>query len=114
MTASVVSERTFAAMLARLDVLTVESDNLIMADISATEASKRFADMLDAVEHRGEVFTVVRRGQAIATISPARRHALGELRAFLEGASTDPDFERDIEAARLLLGDAPIGDPWSG
>src|SRR5688572_4920967 len=31
-----------------------------MAEISATEASKRFADLLDAVEHRGETFTVVR------------------------------------------------------
>ena len=49
------------------------SDNQIMSEISATEASKRFADMLDAVEHRGETFTVVRRGRAIATIAPAHR-----------------------------------------
>ena len=35
-----------------------------MREISATDASKRFADLLDAVEHRDETFTVVRRGRA--------------------------------------------------
>jgi hypothetical protein len=33
-----------------------------MTDITATDASKRFADLLDAVEPRGETLTVVRRG----------------------------------------------------
>jgi len=51
-----------------------------MSKISATGASKRFADMLDAVEHRGETFTVVRRGRVIATAPPARRTTLAELR----------------------------------
>ncbi|HET6548928.1 MAG TPA: hypothetical protein VFG79_10750 [Solirubrobacter sp.] len=34
----------------------LKSDNRIVSAISATEASKRFADLLDAVEHRGESF----------------------------------------------------------
>src|SRR5947209_15803452 len=59
------------------------SDNQIMAEISATEASKRFADMLDAVEHRGETFTIVRRGRPIATVAPASHTTLAELREFL-------------------------------
>ena len=46
------------------------SDHQIMSEISAAKASKRFADMLDAVEHRGETFTVVRRGRAIARSLP--------------------------------------------
>ena len=32
-----------------------------MPDISATAAAKRFAHVLDAVDHRGESFTIVRR-----------------------------------------------------
>jgi hypothetical protein len=38
--------------------------------------------MLDAVEHRGETFTVVRRGRAIATIATAHGTTLSELRDF--------------------------------
>jgi prevent-host-death family protein len=85
-----------------------------MPDVSATEASKRFADMLDAVEHRGETFTVVRRGRAIATISPARRASLGELRAFLRSHPPDEAWERDIAELRSFVGTAPAEDPWSG
>jgi prevent-host-death family protein len=69
--------------------MAAQSDNQ-MAEISATDASKRFADMLDAVEHRGETFTVVRRGRAIATIAPAHRTTAGELRVFLKANPSDP------------------------
>ncbi|WP_420624943.1 type II toxin-antitoxin system Phd/YefM family antitoxin [Candidatus Poriferisodalis sp.] len=44
-----------------------------MTEISATEAARGLADVLDAVEHRGERFTVVRRGKAIARIEPLAR-----------------------------------------
>ncbi|MEZ5270879.1 MAG: type II toxin-antitoxin system prevent-host-death family antitoxin [Ilumatobacteraceae bacterium] len=37
-----------------------------MPEITATEASRSFADLLDAVEHRGETFVIVRRGKVIA------------------------------------------------
>jgi hypothetical protein len=36
------------------------SDHQNMSEISATEALDRFADLLDAVDHLGETFTVVR------------------------------------------------------
>ncbi len=84
-----------------------------MSEISATEASKRFADMLDAVEHRGETFTVVRRGRAIATIAPAHRTTLGELREFLTANPPDPEWEHDLEDLRRFVGPAPTADPWS-
>ncbi len=48
-----------------------------MTEISATDVSKRFAALLDAVERRGESFTVVRCGRAIATVAPTRRSTLG-------------------------------------
>ena len=43
-----------------------------MSEISATEAARNFADLLDAVEHRGETFTIVRRGKPIASLQPTR------------------------------------------
>src|SRR3989442_3921257 len=70
--------------------------------ISATEASRKFADMLDAVEHRNEEFVVERRGRAIADLTPARAAAArgttwGDvLRLFDEGLRPDPDFARDM------------------
>ena len=42
-----------------------------MERVSATEASRRFSDLLDAVEVRREVFVVMRRGRAVAAIGPA-------------------------------------------
>ena len=84
-----------------------------MAEISATDASKRFADMLDAVEHRGETFTVVRRGRAIATVAPARRTTVGALREFLRTHPPDDAWESDLADLRRFVGSAPMKDPWS-
>ena len=69
-----------------------------MSEISATEASKRFADLLDAVEHRGETFTVVRRGRVVATIAPARRGTGADLRRIL--TEHPPDDRWADESAR--------------
>jgi antitoxin (DNA-binding transcriptional repressor) of toxin-antitoxin stability system len=69
--------------------------------------------MLDAVEHRGETFTVVRRGRAIATIAPARRTNLAELRAFLRTHQPDEEWERDLADLRSFVGEASTRDPWS-
>ena len=42
----------------------------MVPEISATDAARHFADLLDAVEHRHEHYTVVRRGRVVAHISP--------------------------------------------
>jgi prevent-host-death family protein len=84
-----------------------------MTEISATDASKRFADMLDAVEHRGEMFTVLRRGRPIATVAPAHRATLGELRAFLHDHPPDERWADDLADLRRSTGSAPMSDPWS-
>jgi prevent-host-death family protein len=85
-----------------------------MSEITATDASKRFADMLDAVEHRGESFTVVRRGRAIALVTPAHPSTLGQVREFVRAHAPDPDWERDLAEIRRGAGDAPMRDPWPG
>jgi antitoxin (DNA-binding transcriptional repressor) of toxin-antitoxin stability system len=84
-----------------------------MSEISAAEASKRFSDLLDAVEHRGETFTVVRDGRAVATIAPAHRAPLTDLREFLAGNPPDPDWEHALKDLRRFVGPAPTTDPQS-
>lgn len=84
-----------------------------MPEISATDASKHFADLLDAVEHRGETYTVVRRGRAIATVAPTRRSTLGELRRFLHEHPPDDRWTDDLADLRRFVGSAPTVDPWN-
>ncbi|HYF27720.1 MAG TPA: type II toxin-antitoxin system Phd/YefM family antitoxin [Baekduia sp.] len=83
-----------------------------MAEISATDASKRFADVLDAVEHRGETFTVVRRGRPVATVTPAKRSTLRDLREVLADRPLDDDFGRDVGDGLLAIDQAPR-DSWN-
>lgn len=41
-----------------------------MIELSAAEAERRLGEVLDAVEHRQESFTITRDGQVIAEIVP--------------------------------------------
>jgi prevent-host-death family protein len=84
-----------------------------MADISATDASKRFADLLDAVEHRGETFTVVRRGKVVATIAPARSGTGADLRRILNAARPDDAWDDDLRDLRRFVGEARTTDAWN-
>ena len=83
-----------------------------MSEISATEASRRFADLLDAVEHRGETFTVVRRGRTVATIAPVRSGTIADLRRIFEEHPLDSEFEHDVRDGLRAIDQAPR-DPWS-
>jgi antitoxin (DNA-binding transcriptional repressor) of toxin-antitoxin stability system len=78
-----------------------------MPDISATDASKRFAELLDAVEHRGETFTVVRGSKVVATITPARRGTGANLRRILDEHPPDSGWEDDMRDLRRFAGDVP-------
>lgn len=84
-----------------------------MTEISATDASKRFADLLDAVEHRGETFTVIRRGRVVATIAPARQGNGADLRRILNEHPPDDAWRQDTLDLRRFTGDAPVTDPWN-
>jgi prevent-host-death family protein len=84
-----------------------------MTEISATDASKRFADLLDAVEHRGETFTVVRRGRVVATIAPARSGSGADLRRILHAHPPDDRWGDDLRELRRFTGDAPAADAWN-
>lgn len=74
-----------------------------MQEISATDAARRFADLLDAVEHRGERFTIVRRGKAIAQLGPSTQGLGSEVKAVLRRHAPDPGWRGDLEGVRALL-----------
>lgn len=74
-----------------------------MPDVSATDAARNFADLLDAVEHRGEHFTIVRRGRVVAQLDPVRRGAGRDVKALLREHAADPDWRSDLADVRSLL-----------
>ena len=85
-----------------------------MRTMTATEASRGFSDLLDAVE-RGESVTVTRNGKPVAVFTPARRSTGRDLDAALGPSRlTDEDAEemlQILEETRALL--IPYGgDPW--
>lgn len=83
-----------------------------MRTITATEASRRFSDLLDAIE-RGESVTVTRGNRPIAEIRPARLRTGKDLReALAETSPPDEKVEADIaDALGLVTTDRP--DPWA-
>lgn len=84
-----------------------------MKTMTATEASRHFSDLLDAVEH-GERVIILRGSHPIAEIGPARRRSGADLRTALEGTPPpDEGFARDISAA-LALVTSEVPDPWAG
>ena len=87
------------------------SDNLIlMRDVSATDASRNFSDLLDAVEHGGESFVIRRHGRAVARLEPAGANG-AEVRAVLRSRPTDAAWARELSDLRTQL--HAEERPWS-
>ena len=83
-----------------------------MRTITATEASRRFSDLLDAIE-RGETITITRGRHPVAEIGPARRRTGADLRAALVDITPPDDrFAEDIADA-LALVTTEERDPWA-
>ncbi len=74
-----------------------------MPEISATDAARNFADLLDAVEHRHERYTVVRRGRVVAHISPMLGGRGADLKELLRGARRDSSWAQELDDLRSLL-----------
>lgn len=83
-----------------------------MRTISATEASRHFSELLDAIE-RGETVTVTRGNRPVAEIHPAHRRSGRDLRAALSETSPPDDrFEADIANALAYVTNDRT-DPWA-
>jgi prevent-host-death family protein len=70
-----------------------------MKTVSATEASRSFAAILDQAE-RGETTVVTRGGKRIAVIGPTTSGNAGILRQLLEASPTDDHFGPDVRTVR--------------
>lgn len=80
--------------------------------MTATDASRNFSDLLDAIE-QGETVTITRGSKVVAEIGPARRRTGADLRVAPAGIPAPDDrFVEDIASAVALL-ETERGDPWA-
>ncbi len=77
--------------------------------MSATEASRSFASLLDEAE-RGGTIVVTRGGRRIATIGPATAGNGVAVAELLASTDIDEDFAADVLAARELV--VPEAPAW--
>ena len=73
--------------------------------VTATEAVRKFSEILNSIKYKGDHYTVVRGGKPVASISPAEEHVkemtLGDLMSLVKtlpplGEEADK-FKKDIE-----------------
>ena len=74
-----------------------------MPEVTATDAARNFADLLDAIEHRGEHFTIIRRGKAVAHLEPMGRGRGADVKSALRRHCVDGGWSRDLESVRELI-----------
>lgn len=74
-----------------------------MPDVSATDAARRFADLLDSVEHDGDRYTIIRHGRAVAQIEPIARGRGVDAKDLLRRHRPDPSWRDDLSEVRALL-----------
>ena len=74
-----------------------------MPDVSATDAARHFAVLLDDVEHRGEHYTIVRRGKAVAHLEPIAHGRGADVKALLRRHLPDGEWTEDLAQVRGLL-----------
>jgi antitoxin (DNA-binding transcriptional repressor) of toxin-antitoxin stability system len=79
--------------------------------LTATEAARRFSDLLDQVEHDGETFLVERRGRVIASVAPAAAASGRSVKALLRAQHADERWPEDLAQLRAAL--EPEERRWS-
>jgi antitoxin (DNA-binding transcriptional repressor) of toxin-antitoxin stability system len=81
-----------------------------MRQVTATEAARRFSEMLDSVENGRETFVVVRRGRAVATVGPAAGSTGRDLKDALKRNRPDAAWADELRELRDSIGSET--DPW--
>lgn len=83
-----------------------------MRRLTATEAARRFSDLLDHVERDGETFVVERRGRAVASIAPAAVASGRTVKDLLRAQAPDPRWSQELAELRAAL--KPEERRWNG
>jgi prevent-host-death family protein len=83
--------------------------------VTATEAARKFSDLLNRVRYSHETFVVMRGGEEVAQISPAQPSQPVTLRELIERLRQiglpDSRFAADLE--EIQASQPPIGEaPW--
>jgi prevent-host-death family protein len=73
-----------------------------MKTLTATQAARSFASLLDAVEH-GEAVVITRDGVVVGRFVPERRTTADRLKEALRDRPADPAFADDLEALHADL-----------
>ncbi len=89
--------------------------------VSATEAVRKFSDILNSVRYRGESYTIVRGGKPVASLSPietpAKKRLLKELKELARNIPHLRDeadrFGKDLEEIRKHQPSMPKGNKWA-
>lgn len=81
-----------------------------MKQLSATDASRRFSEVLDDVERDGEPYVIVRHGRAVATIGPASGGTGKALKDALRANHPDDAWMDELRELRESMD--PVTDPW--
>lgn len=74
-----------------------------MRRLTATEASRRFSDLLDQVERNRETFVVERRGRAVASIAPAAAVSGRAVKELLRSQPQDPGWAAELRELRAAV-----------
>jgi prevent-host-death family protein len=74
-----------------------------MKRLTATEAARRFSEMLDAVEGHGETFVVVRNGRPVARVGPAPAAHGAAVKDALRAHPRDAGWTDELRALRSAL-----------
>jgi len=83
-----------------------------MRTMTATEASRNFSELLDAIE-RGETVMITRGHRPVAEITPARHRTGADLRVALKQIPPPDDrFAADIASALAKVSNEG-NDPWA-
>ncbi|MDI3467434.1 MAG: hypothetical protein OJF52_004419 [Nitrospira sp.] len=89
--------------------------------ITATDAVRRFSDLLNTIKFKGVRYTIIRGGKAVATLGPATTSAhhttLGELQELLTKLPSLGDetaaFEQDLKNIAKTQPILPKGRRWA-
>lgn len=81
-----------------------------MEQLTATDASRRFSELLDSVERSGQSYVVVRHGRAVATIGPAHGGTGKRLKDALRTNQPDDAWAGELRELRESM--EPVADPW--
>lgn len=86
-----------------------------MKTMTATQAARNFAGLLDAVE-RGEAVMITRDGVTVGRFVPERRTSADRLKDALRASTPDAEFADDVQAARARMRELLTGGVrgWPG